>query len=426
MRLIHLSLTNFRNFSRMDVDVPGNVILMVGANAQGKTSVLEAIYFLATFTSFHADNDRQLINFIAAREAAINQPVVARIVADFERGDRSHRLEIRLIQEVTDLNGSIRTRKEALLDGVKSKVSDLVRQFNAVLFLPQMLRVVEGSPSDRRRYINLALSQVVPGYSETLSEYNRILSQRNALLKQLGKEGGDPDQLAFWDENLTSCGAKLIYDRIHAIQEIELIAARIHHELTRRSEVLRFDYQPSYDPIPKEENQYSLALDAPADRSSFSERQIEAGFQEALLKQRREEIARGMTTIGPHRDELRFLSNGIDLGTYGSRGQVRTNLLTLKLAEVSWMKEKTGMWPVLLLDEVLAELDSSRRFDLLSRIAEEHQSLLTTTDLNLFPADFISRSTMWYIRGGQVGTEKPGIGRVGGEEMGGLKLGGDG
>ena len=139
------------------------------------------------------------------------------------------------------------------------------------------------------------------------------------------------------------------------------MAARIHHELTHGREILRLHYQPAYDPLPKPTGQLGMKLTTEVDRSAISAEEIQSGFLARLAEVRSEEIARGMTVIGPHRDELRFLGNGIDLGEYGSRGQMRTTLLALKLAEVSWMKERTGEWPVTLLDEVMAELDLQRR-----------------------------------------------------------------
>ena len=397
MRLTHLSLTNFRNFTRLDVDVPAGPLLLVGDNAQGKTSLLEAIYFSATLESFHAQNDRQLINFLAAREPL----AVARIVVDYHRAGGPHRLETRIIQEPTT-NGTSLMRKEMLLDGLKSKTSQVIGQFNAVLFLPQMLRVIEGAPDDRRRYLNLALAQVISGYAEALSEYGRSLTQRNALLKQLGERGGDAAQLNFWDEKLATAGAHLIRTRIQAVQELERLAARLHSELTRGNEVLRLAYQPAYDPLPPPPGQYSLPMDALVDRSGISLEQIRQGFLAGLVRLHSEEIARGVTTIGPHRDELRFLSNGIDLGIYGSRGQVRTAMLALKLAEVAWMQARTGEWPVLLLDEVLAELDLQRRSDLLERLSQCEQALLTTTDLDLFSPDFIQQAKLWNVQGGRI------------------------
>jgi DNA replication and repair protein RecF len=396
MQLNHLSLTQFRNFARLDIDIPDGTVLMVGSNAQGKTSILEAIYFLSTLSSFHAENDRQLINLIESRK----QLAVARIVADYTRQGKKHRLEIRIIKE-KNRNGVARTRKEVLLDGVKKRSREVIGHFNAVLFLPQMMQVMEGAPQDRRRYFNFALSQTTPQYTENLSEYRKVLTQRNALLKQINETGGDKEQLAFWDERLVKRGAALIYERIQAVQELDQLAGRIHHELTRSGEVLRVDYQPAYDPIPSPENQMTL-IDAPTDRSSVKLEEIEAGFLQQLEKVQREEIARGMTTLGPHRDEMRFLSNGMDLGTYGSRGQVRTAMQTMKLAEVAWIKERTGHWPVLLLDEVLAELDEDRRADLLKHLDQSEQALLTTTDLQLFEPELIKEWQLWEVEGGSV------------------------
>jgi len=398
MRLTHLSLTNFRNFTRLDMDVPNGTVMLVGDNAQGKTSLLEAIYFLATLTSFHASSDKQLINFIEARQNL----AVGRIVADFSRGVENHRMEVRIIQEPNGQNGGTHLRKEVLLDGVKRKSGEAIGQFNAVLFLPQMMGVIEGGPEERRRYLNLALAQVVSHYQTALTEYNKALLQRNALLKQLYERKGDASQLDYWDDQIATCGAQLIHARIRAVQELERLAARMHRELTHAHEVLRLSYLPAYDPLPQTPGQFALPLDAAVDRAGFSQEQIRKGFLECLQKLRLEEIARGITTIGPHRDELRFLANGIDLGTYGSRGQARSAILALKIAEVAWMHTKSGHWPILLLDEVLAELDTQRRFDLLDRLNQPEQVLISTTDLDLFTPEFVQNATVWRVAGGRV------------------------
>ena len=398
MRLTHLSLTNFRNFTRLDLDVPGGTVMLVGNNAQGKTSLLESVYLLATLTSFHASSDRQLINFIEARQDL----AVGRVVADFNRGAENHRIEIRIIQEPNGQNGNKHLRKEVLLDGVKHKSSEVIGQFNAVLFLPQMMGVIEGGPEERRRYLNLALAQVIAHYQPALAEYNKALLQRNALLKLLYDRRGDTSQLDYWDDQLSTFGAQLIHARIRAIQELEKLAGRAHRELTHANEILRLSYQPAYDPLPKAPGQLTLPLDAAVDRYGFSQEQIRKGFQESLIKLRHDEIARGMTTIGPHRDELRFLANGIDLGTYGSRGQSRSAILALKIAEVAWMNAKSGHWPILLLDEVLAELDTERRYDLLSRLDQSEQVLLSTTDLDLFDQEYVKKAVVWRVAGGRV------------------------
>ena len=397
MRLTHLSLTNFRNFARLDVDVPAGPLLLVGDNAQGKTSLLEAVYFLACFSSFQTSTDRQLINFVEAR----NPLAVTRLVGDYDRNQSSHRLEVRLILEPTGANGQ-RLRKEVLLDGVKKQPNDIIGHFNAVIFIPQMSQIIEGGPEERRRYINMALSQAVPSYAGVLADYAQALTQRNSLLKTLAENGGDARQLDPWDETLTRLGSRIIAWRVAAVQQIERLAARIHHELTHGREILRLSYQPSYDPLPRPNGQIGMKLTTEIDRSTIAAEDIRQGFQSRLLELRSEELARGMTVIGPHRDELRFLGNGIDLGDYGSRGQMRTTLLALKLAEVSWMKERTGEWPVTLLDEVMAELDVQRRTDLLKYVQAGGQVMLTATDAATFAEDFRAQAQVWHVSEGHI------------------------
>ena len=406
MFLKHLSLTNFRKFTRLDVDFPKQVILLTGANAQGKTTVLEAIYFLAAFTSFQTHADRQIINF---NEIDRDSLTVARLVAEYQRGKSKHRIEARLILEPTGVVNSQRLRKEVLLDGVKKPVNDVIGHFNAVVFVPQMSQIIEGAPEDRRRYLNLALAQSTPAYARVLSEYSQALTQRNALLKALYERGangdkrsGPVDQLEVWDETLARLGAQIILWRIEAVRQIERLASSVHNELTHGTEALRLSYEPAFDPLPKPNGQLGLKIDTVEDRSGLDAKTIQSGFRERLRDLLREEIARGVTTIGPHRDELRFIANKFDLGDYGSRGQVRTALLALKRAEVNWMKERTGEWPVILLDEVMAELDIQRRADLLKYIGETEQVLFTTTDLNLFMPGFVERSEVWKVESGRV------------------------
>jgi DNA replication and repair protein RecF len=397
MHLTHLSLTNFRSFARLDMDIPRRVVLLTGDNAQGKTSILESVYFLAAFTSFQTHADRQLINFIEARK----ELAVGRLIAEYVRGPTKHRLEIRLVVEGVGATGQ-RLRKEVLLDGVKRPMAEIIGAFNAVIFVPQMVQIIEGGPEERRRYMNLALAQTVPGYASVLSEYSEALSQRNALLKLLGERNGDQGQLDFWDETLTRTGATILLQRIDALQEIEKLAARIHRDLTHGAEVLRLHYLPAYDPLPAPEGQMALRLTTLVQRNGISEDEIRQGFTAALKQNRSEEIHRGVTTLGPHRDELRFLVGGIDLGDYGSRGQIRTALLALKLAEIEWMKSRTGQCPVLLLDEVLAELDIQHRADLLAYLEKIEQAMLTTTDLNLFPPGFTEQAKIWQVESGKV------------------------
>ena len=397
MHLKHLSLTNFRSLARLDVELPQKVVILAGSNAQGKTSVLEAVYFLAAFTSIQTHVDRQIVNFDEAK----NPLAVTRLVADYQRGRTKQRIEARLILEPSGVNGQ-RLRKEILQNGVKKQASDVMGNFNAVIFVPQMSQIIEGGPDERRRYLNLALAQTVPAYARVLGDYHQALTQRNALLKALGEYSGNANQLQVWDETLARLGAQIILWRIQAVQEIERFASRIQHELTRGAEVLRLSYEPSYDPLPKPEMQLGLKLDTPIDRSALELDEIQKGFLTRLKTIRGEEIARGVTSIGPHRDDLRFIINKADVSDYGSRGQMRTTLLALKLAEVEWMHERTDEWPVILLDEVMAELDTNRRADLLKYVGKSEQVLFTTTDLSLFTPEFAEHAEIWDVSGGSV------------------------
>jgi len=400
MYLNHLSLTNFRSFSRLDMDVPRRILLLQGNNAQGKTSLLEAIYFFSTFTSIQASNDRQLINF----QNLIEKISVARLIANFHRGDASHKLEIRIILEKNGENGSGKLRKEILLDDVKRSTYQAIGYFNAVIFLPQMTKIIEGGPEERRRYLNFSITQVVPGYGKALSEYSQIVSQRNALLKQIGERNTDINQLDYWDELLAERAILIIKERSKAIKEMEQIAIKNHRKLTEDNEIIKFLYRPTIGIInDKNENNF-----ASNELATFLDEISIAEFTQEFLRQiklrRKEEISRGITTIGPHRDEMRFLSNQLDLGDFGSRGQVRTALLSLKLAEVEWMNQRTNCHPILLLDETMAELDQIRRSKLLESIIEGHQAILTTTDLKLFDRDFVKKASLWHIRQGLVET----------------------
>lgn len=399
MRVRHISLTNFRLYARLESPLPAGPLILVGANAQGKTSLLEALYYLATAQSHHATSDRQLIHFLALDEA---QPF-ARIVAEAATRSEILRIEIRLILD-SAVEG--RLRKEVLINGARKRVTDLAGRLNVVLFLPQDMAVVEGAPAERRRYLDLALAQVDAAYHFALGEYAKVLSQRNALLKQLQERGGDPDQLDFWDGKLCELAGVLMAARIAALAELEALASPLHRDLTAGRDGLRLAYHPAFDPVRAPDGQLGLPLQVPVHQVGLSAADIEARLREKLRASRADEIARGATLYGPHRDELRFVANGVDLGTYGSRGQARTAVLALKLAETAWMRARSGEWPVLLLDEVLAELDANRRRDLLQRLEGAEQCVMTTTDLNLFPDDFRRQATVWRIQDGRVLPQK--------------------
>lgn len=329
----------------------------------------------------------------------------ARLVAEVEAQDRIQRIEIRLTLE--NHGGDRRSHKEILVNGLRRRMRELAGTFNAVIFLPQDMEIVEGSPGNRRRYLDSTLIQGDSTYAVVLSDYNKVLSQRNALLKGLPDRGNSNHQLDFWNDQLCDLGATLIRARALALHELARIAAPIQTQLTRGKEDLQLRYFPSYDPLASPEGQMGLPIDSPLDRTTVGREEIRAGMLAALELKRDEELARGVTVLGPHRDDFGLLSKGIDLRLYGSRGQNRTAVLALKIAEIDWLRDRTGEMPILLLDEVLAELDAERREDLLERVQHAHQAILSAADLSMFSDAFRSTATIWQVDAGRIQHQSP-------------------
>jgi DNA replication and repair protein RecF len=401
MYLRHLSLTNFRTYARLELDLPAQAILLYGDNAQGKTSLLEAIYVLATGRSSHTTSDRQLINWLAAEDTL--QPN-ARLIADVTRADRSLHIEMVLMLEPANTEDGWRFKKQIKVNGAVVRGADLIGQIAVVMFLPDDVDIVGGGPANRRRYLDAALSQVDAEYASALDLYTDVLARRNATLKQLAEVGGDADQLIYWDEQLTAAGALITLRRQSAIAELEALADRLHRELTRERHTLHLRYQPSFLPDQPIAPVYQrgLNLDLPTRSPEATLEQARISFLKQLAARHDDEIARGTTLVGPHRDEVRFIADEIDLGTFGSRGQQRTAILGLKLAEVQWMRSKINDWPILLLDEVMAELDAGRRGYLLQQINGAHQSILTSTELEMFTTEFRSRAKILRVARGRI------------------------
>ncbi len=403
MFLKHISLTNFRAFQRLEVDVPERVTVMVGNNAQGKTSFLEAINFFSTLTSVQAGKDRELINFMALGD----EIPVARLVMNFSRGGSDHNMEARLILGNNGNKGS-RLRKEVLLDGIKRPLQQALGNFNSVIFLPQMTDIVDGAPDERRRYLDMTIAQVYPGYARELSEYNQAISQRNALLKTLAERGGDSAQLDFWDEHIAEKGSFIMRTRMQMLDEFEDRVSEVHLALSEGISPLAINYLPGFNFRNGEREQETFAFPVGKDSHAclLSQEELQNTFLKKLQSVRKDEIQRGMTTLGPHRDELRFFANQIDSGTYGSRGQIRTVLMALKIGEMHWLHEKTGEWPVLLLDETLAELDLQHRNALLHALSNCEQAILTATDAGMFNPEFLKTCTIWKIDAGRIDFEQ--------------------
>jgi len=380
MRLTHLMLHNFRNYVRLDLDMPSGVTVLLGDNAQGKTNLLEAIYYLATTRSPHAGADSELVNWLAAEQEPLPY---ARLVGRMVRGATESTIEITLTQQA---NSETRYRKQIRLNGVAKRAMDVLGQLNVVLFLPEDITLVSGSPSLRRRYLDATLCQIQPVYCRSLSRYNQVVTQRNALLRDLRERGGDPGQLAFWDERLVEHGAYLAGRRWEALLALDQLAHNIHGKLTDGGEQLHLRYVPSVE------------TDGPVGTDA-----VGAAFRAHLRALRQREIASGMTLVGPHRDEVRFVVNDVDAGIYGSRGQQRTAALALKLAEVDLMRRETGQQPVLLLDDVLSELDEHRRSFLVHALEDGvEQVIITTTDARILPEQFLQRCRLWQVQMGRI------------------------
>jgi DNA replication and repair protein RecF len=397
MRVDYLSLTNFRNYAQLERPMPAGTVVLIGANAQGKTSLLEAFYYLATARSPYTAVDRQLIHW---RTEGDPMPF-ARITAEISTQQHPYgTVEMTLLLDTS--SGSPRFKKVIKFNGVDKRVMDIVGVLNVVMFLPQDLRLIEGGPSDRRRYMDDTLAQVDVAYWQALNTYEKALPQRNALLRGIASRRAGRKELVYWDEQIIEAGAVIVAGRQRFLRELEHAAQRVHADLTNRAETLTLAYVPSFAPAAQQSGQLSfdmLGLDL---HRELTPEQIAPQFAQRLENDLDESIQRGFTLSGPHRDELRMGINGRDVGLYGSRGQARTTVMALKLAELSWMTAQVGERPILLLDEVIAELDASRRAYLLAQLDGRGQTLVTTTEPEIFTRDFLDRATVWRVQAGQI------------------------
>ena len=396
MYLSHLSLTNFRNIRELELDLPPNPIVLVGANAQGKTSILESIYLLAVARSFRTENDREVINWEAVDETA--HAMVAGIV---ERKAGRERVTVgyqcvpseRTGQVGQGRDAAFSVRKQATVGRVRRRASELIGLVNAVLFNADDLQLVYGAPGGRRRYLDILLSQANPAYLRSLQRYQRVIQQRNQLLRMLQDRRAGDDELAFWDEELVKEGANILTHRLRALVSLNEFAASTHAELSD-DRPLSLVYKST---LPADDIDWQGGSDQEQQHAAMQER-----FAAALQSSRAREIATGSTVVGPHRDDLRLLAGEVDMGTYASRGQARTVALALRLAEASYLSKLRGDGPIVLLDDVLSELDGRRRAQVLRRASSYEQVLITTTDLEPLGEDFLRSATCLQVAAGQV------------------------
>lgn len=341
MRIERLKLNEFRNYRALDMQPAPGINLLVGENAQGKTNAVEAIFLCALLRSHRTPRDGELI-----REG---QPG-AYVGLDYVGRHGSHEIAVKLRQGES---------KRLFLDQRQlSRSGELMGQFNVVMFSPEDLTLIKGSPAERRRFLDMEICQLKPAYYYKLQQYNVALKQRNALLKQ---EGG-LKTLFMWDEQLASLGAAIMVERSAFLAKLDPIAAETHAAVTDAREDLELNYRPN------------IAMDKIGNTSLYE------ALLAALERGAREDMRRGFTGTGPHRDDIGICLNGTDVRAFGSQGQQRTAALSMKLSEIALIRETKGEPPVLLLDDVLSELDDLRGRLLLERI-QDCQTFLTCTSL---------------------------------------------
>ena len=334
-----LELDHFRNYDSLSMTFDSGTNILYGDNAQGKTNILEAIYLSATTKSHKGSKDRDIVNFVAEE---------AHIRTYIEKDGLENRVDMHLRKNKS---------KGIAINGQKiKKAADLLGLLNVVFFSPEDLSIIKNGPAERRRFVDMELCQLDSFYLYNLNNYNKIVNQRNKLLKELYYNPGSKDTLSIWDSQLLSYGSKIIERRIAFVEQLNDIIYEIHRKLSGNKEELRICYEPD---VTLEEYEQKL--------QSGQERDIR-------LKQ---------TSTGPHRDDFSFLAGNIDIRKFGLQGQQRTAALSLKLSEIELVKKITRDTPVLLLDDVLSELDSNRQNYLLNSIGDI-QTIITCTGLEEF------------------------------------------
>ncbi len=404
MHVTTLNLREFRNLCHIDLSLSPGITLLYGPNAAGKTSLLESLFYLATTRSPRTRFDRELVRWEAQPEAGVDP--FARLLADVQRATDQIRLEV-IVQRPTSehtTTPNTSSRKIVRINRKQSRAIDLIGQLRVVLFTPADLTLIEGPPAERRRYLDITLSQTNAAYVRNLSHYNKLVQQRNSMLRAW-REQRRPlraveTELAYWDEQLSTSGGAILAGRLRAVVELNTLVAPIFNDIVGETRPLEITYQPSFD-MPADMSAMPASTGdtaAPPDAKTLAQAML--GHLRTL---RRDELQRGQTLIGPHRDDLLFRAAGINLGTYGSRGQQRSAALALKLAEAAWMERCSGDTPVLLLDDVLSELDMQRRAHVLQVINRpDQQTLITATDLGNFDSAFLQSAECLRVEGGQV------------------------
>lgn len=363
MRLKSLAINGFRNIRKVELafDSEFPVFSFVGPNGHGKTNILEAIFLLAISKSFRTRENQDLIDF---------EWDYCALKGEVMKDDDLLELELIITRQPP--------KKTLKINGVQKKAADFVGSLNVVFFSPDDIGMIHLSPSIRRRYLDILLSQLDHDYLEASLKYQHALKQRNSLLKQIAEGKAKESDLEVWDDPIAEFGLSIIKKRADAIKQINKVAAKSYKEVSDNKDELTVKYSPSVD------------LMETKDR-----------YLELLLAGRNRDIAIGSTQIGPHRDDLTFFCNDHDMALFASRGEWRSLILTLKFAEIDLLKEKTGYYPILLLDDVFSELDETRQKYLFNKI--KHTQTFITTTHREFLEVIEGENKVFEVEEGQVG-----------------------
>lgn len=362
MKINKLKLKNYRNCKDIELDLNSKKILIIGKNAQGKTNILESVYFLSTLKSQRTSNHQELINFNSK---------CFQIIAEVEKSG----IEIDL-----DFVYDCEKKKEIKVNKLKTRPREFKSVLKTVLFSTQDLLLLRGSPQDRREWLDTAISQIYPAYDDRLTKYNKVRVQKNNLLKEYNN---NETLLEVYNEQLTVLGSNIIYLRKKFLKEIEKIAQK-KHSIISGNEKFTIKYDCNF-------------LD---ENDDLEIEEVSLNFQKKLEERKKDEIQRGQALVGPHRDDIIFYINDQESTKYASQGQQRTIVLSLKLAELDIITQKFGEPPVLLLDDVLAELDDIRQNYLLNTINDETQTIITSVDTLLFDEKFLGGVMVYKIEDG--------------------------
>ena len=355
-----LELKNYRNYGDFSLDINSHKVLIIGKNAQGKTNLLEAILYLSCLDSYRISKDIELIKW---------GENYAKIKAEILKDGFSAELSATICPP---------KKKELFLNGIKkNKSTDFLGNLKAISFSVNDLLLLRGAPEDRRKWIDMAISQLYPAYGERLSKYNKIKIQKNNFLKDSKKTGNfDKNLMEVFNSQLITTGSNIIYLRLKFLKEIEQFAISTHKKIAPE-ENLKFSYVSKTNP----------KIDYL--KGEISVEEIAKDFENMLKEREEEEIIRTQTLVGPHRDDIEFYINNKEATKFASQGQQRTVVLSLKLAELNLIKDKSNYNPILLLDDVLAELDDIRQAYLLNSIPENTQTIITSVDALQFSEKYL-------------------------------------